>query len=202
LLNNKWSLQKMGEQAVALAKAVGYKNTGTCEFLVDAKSNFFFLEMNTRLQVEHPITEQITGIDIVEHMIRIAAGEKLALSQTDIKINGWAMESRVYAEDPLRNFLPSIGRLTRYKEPVPYDGGNWIRSDSGIVEGSEISIYYDPLISKLVTWGETRIKSIDRMAYALDSYVVRGLNHNVCFLRDVMDNKTFRSVCYHLCPMY
>jgi propionyl-CoA carboxylase alpha chain len=192
----------MGEQAVALAKAVGYKNTGTCEFLVDAKSNFFFLEMNTRLQVEHPITEQITGIDIVEHMIRIAAGEKLALSQTDIKINGWAMESRVYAEDPLRNFLPSIGRLTRYKEPVPYDGGNWIRSDSGIVEGSEISIYYDPLISKLVTWGETRIKSIDRMAYALDSYVVRGLNHNVCFLRDVMDNKTFRSVCYHLCPMY
>lgn len=185
--------KKMGEQAASLARAVGYRNTGTVEFLIEPDQSFYFLEMNTRLQVEHPITEAVTGIDIVEQMIRVAAGQPLSYKQADVKINGWAMESRVYAEDPLRNFLPSIGRLTRYKEPRAYDGGNWIRIDSGIVEGSEISIYYDPLISKLITTGEDRKQSIDRMAYALDSYVVRGLNHNVNFLRDVMENAKFRS---------
>eukprot|EP01122_Echinamoeba_exundans_P001683 TRINITY_DN11697_c1_g1_i1.p1 TRINITY_DN11697_c1_g1~~TRINITY_DN11697_c1_g1_i1.p1 ORF type:complete len:732 (-),score=231.23 TRINITY_DN11697_c1_g1_i1:200-2092(-) len=185
--------KKMGEQAASLARAVGYRNTGTVEFLIEPNHNFYFLEMNTRLQVEHPITEAVTGIDIVEQMIRVAAGQPLSYKQSDVKINGWAMESRVYAEDPLRNFLPSIGRLTRYKEPRAFDGGNWIRIDSGIVEGSEISIYYDPLISKLITTGEDRNTAINRMAYALDSYVVRGLNHNVCFLRDVMENRKFKS---------
>lgn len=184
----------MGEQAVALAMAVGYKNTGTVEFLIDPNHRFYFLEMNTRLQVEHPITEEVTGIDIVEHMIRIAAGQKLALTQDDVKIKGWAVESRVYAEDPLRNFLPSIGRLTRYQEPKEYDNEKWIRVDSGIVEGSEISIYYDPLIAKLITYGKTREESIERMAHALDSYVVRGLTHNVNFLRDVMQNPRFKEV--------
>lgn len=180
--------KKMGEQAVALAKAVGYKNTGTCEFLLDPKHNFYFLEMNTRLQVEHPVTEAITGLDIVEHMIRIAAGEKLSLKQSDIQINGWAIESRVYAEDPLRNFLPSIGRLIVYKEP-PKD--KYIRIDTGVEEGSQISIYYDPLIAKLITHGETRHEAIKRMEAALDQYVVRGVNHNIVFLRDVMQNKRF-----------
>lgn len=185
--------KKMGEQAVALALAVGYKNTGTVEFLVDKSHGFYFLEMNTRLQVEHPITEEVTGIDIVEHMIRVAAGEKLSITQKDVEPKGWAIESRVYAEDPLRNFLPSIGRLTKYKEPVEYDNKNWIRTDSGIEEGSEISMYYDPMISKLITYGENRGLAIDRMKYALDSYVVHGVNHNVSFLRDVMNNEKFIS---------
>jgi propionyl-CoA carboxylase alpha chain len=181
----------MGSEAVALALAVNYKNTGTVEFLIDPQSNYYFLEMNTRLQVEHPITEEITGIDIVEHMIKIAAGQKLSLKQADVGIHGWAMESRLYAEDPLRNFLPSIGKLTRYVTPEAPEGANWLRIDSGIREGSEISIYYDPLISKLVTYAPTRQEAIGYMRHALDSYVIRGLNHNMCFLRDVMDNQVF-----------
>jgi propionyl-CoA carboxylase alpha chain len=181
----------MGSEACALARAVNYKNTGTVEFLIDPQEKYYFLEMNTRLQVEHPITEEITGIDIVEHMIRIAAGQKLALKQSDVKINGWALESRLYAEDPLRSFLPSIGKLTRYKTPEVPEGTEWLRIDSGIEEGSEISIYYDPLISKLVTYAPTRLEAIGYMRHALDSYIIRGLNHNMCFLRDVMDNPRF-----------
>ena len=179
----------MGSEAVALTKAVNYKNTGTVEFLIDPQSNYYFLEMNTRLQVEHPVTEAITGIDIVEHMIRIAAGQKLSLKQSDVKINGWAVESRIYAEDPLRHFLPSIGKLTRYQTPqFGPESAAWMRIDSGIHEGSEISIYYDPLIAKLVTHGSTRAEAIAYMKHALDAYIIRGLTHNLCFLRDVMDN--------------
>jgi propionyl-CoA carboxylase alpha chain len=147
--------------------------------------------MNTRLQVEHPITEYITGLDIVEWMIRIAAGERLPFKQSDVKLNGWAMEARVYAEDPLRNFLPSIGKLVRYKEPGQGDSN--IRVDSGVLEGSEISTFYDPLISKLVTYGRNRAEAIEKMKYALDTYVIRGLNHNVNFLRDVLENKRYCS---------
>jgi propionyl-CoA carboxylase alpha chain len=183
----------MGSEACALALAVNYKNTGTVEFLIDPQENYYFLEMNTRLQVEHPITEEVTGIDIVEHMIRIAAGQKLKLKQSDVQIKGWAIESRLYAEDPLRNFLPSIGKLTTYQTPSAPEGANWLRIDSGIEEGSEISIYYDPLISKLVTYAPTRQEAIGYMRYALDNYIIRGFNHNMCFLRDVMDNKTFIS---------
>lgn len=183
--------KKMGEEACSLALAVNYKNTGTVEFLIDPQENYYFLEMNTRLQVEHPITEEITGVDIVEHMIRIAAGQKLALKQNDVKINGWAMESRLYAEDPLRGFLPSIGKLTRYQAPEAPQGSTWLRIDSGIEEGSEISIYYDPLISKLSTWGHTRQEAIGYMRHALDQYIIRGFNHNLCFVRDVMDNERF-----------
>eukprot|EP01111_Echinosteliopsis_oligospora_P004427 TRINITY_DN1713_c0_g1_i5.p1 TRINITY_DN1713_c0_g1~~TRINITY_DN1713_c0_g1_i5.p1 ORF type:complete len:638 (+),score=212.35 TRINITY_DN1713_c0_g1_i5:117-2030(+) len=179
----------MGEQAISLCNAVGYKSAGTVEFLVDSNKNFYFLEMNTRLQVEHPITEYITGVDLVEGMIRIAAGQKLKVQQKDIKINGWAMESRVYAEDPYRNFLPSIGKLTKYKIPE----GEGVRVDGGVYEGGDISIYYDPLICKLVTHGNTRKQSIDRMKTALDSYIIRGVNHNVPFLRAVMENKRFLS---------
>lgn len=185
--------KKMGEEACALARAVNYKNTGTVEFLIDPQENYYFLEMNTRLQVEHPITEEVTGIDIVEHMIRVAAGQKLALKQSDVEIKGWALESRIYAEDPLRNFLPSIGKLTRYAVPEAPEGSNWLRIDSGIEQGSEISMYYDPLISKLVTYAPTRNEAIGYMRHALDTYVIRGLNHNVCFVRDVMDNEKFIS---------
>jgi propionyl-CoA carboxylase alpha chain len=181
----------MGKQAAALAKAVGYTSAGTVEFLSDQNRNFYFLEMNTRLQVEHPITEKITGVDLVEQMIRVAAGEPLAIKQEDIKINGWAMESRVYAEDPLRNFLPSIGKLKRYREPSATDGT--VRVDGGVLEGSEISIYYDPLLSKLVTYGPNRAAAIENMSKALDSYIVRGLNHNIPFLRAVMHNSRFQS---------
>jgi propionyl-CoA carboxylase alpha chain len=179
----------MGEQAAALAKLVGYKTAGTCEFLVDSKRNFYFLEMNTRLQVEHPITEYTTGLDLVELMIRIAAGEPLPLKQSDVKLQGWAFESRVYAEDPYRNFLPSIGILERYREPMVGDPN--VRCDSGVREGDEISIYYDPLICKLVTYGANREAAIERMRHALDSYVIRGVNHNVCFLRSVLENPRF-----------
>lgn len=202
--------KKMGEEACALAKAVNYKNTGTVEFLIDPQENYYFLEMNTRLQVEHPITEEVTGVDIVEHMIRIAAGQKLSLKQSDVAVKGWAIESRIYAEDPLRNFLPSIGKLTRYSTPAITEDGSsgtveeisgpqsfraveWLRIDSGIEEGSDISMYYDPLISKLVTYAPTRLEAIGYMRHALDTYVIRGLNHNVCFLRDVMDNAKFIS---------
>ena len=185
----------MGEQAVALAKAVGYTSAGTVEFIVDAKRNFYFLEMNTRLQVEHPVTELITGIDIVEKMIRVAAGEKLGLNQSDVKLNGWAMESRLYAEDPYRNFLPSIGRLTRYRPPAEGErtDGSVLRNDTGVYEGGEISIHYDPMIAKLCTWAKTRGDAISSMAQALDEFEVEGIGHNLPFLSAVMGQARFRS---------
>ncbi len=185
----------MGEQAVALAKAVDYSSAGTVEFIVDAEKNFYFLEMNTRLQVEHPVTELITGIDLVEQMIRVAHGEKLAIEQKDVKLNGWAIESRLYAEDPYRNFLPSIGRLTRYRPPVEgvTESGTIIRNDTGVFEGGEISMYYDPMIAKLCTWGKDRIIAIDAMRDALDAFEVEGIGHNLPFLAAVMDHERFRS---------
>jgi propionyl-CoA carboxylase alpha chain len=185
----------MGEQACALARAVGYTSAGTVEFIVDGNRNFYFLEMNTRLQVEHPVTELITGIDLVEQMIRIAAGEKLPFSQTDLKINGWAMESRLYAEDPYRNFLPSIGRLTRYRPPVEgkTPRGGIVRNDTGVYEGGEISMFYDPMIAKLCTWGETRDKAIEEMRLALDTFEVEGIGHNLPFVGAVMDHPRFVS---------
>jgi len=179
----------MGAQAVALARAVDYRSAGTVEFIVDNKKNFYFLEMNTRIQVEHPVTEMVTGLDLVEWMIRIAAGERLAIGQDDVKLTGWALEARVYAEDPLRNFMPSIGRLTRYREPPT---GERIRVDSGVVEGSEISMFYDPMIAKLVTHGETRDAAIREMQDALDAFYVRGINHNMSFLAAVMAKDRFR----------
>jgi propionyl-CoA carboxylase alpha chain len=178
----------MGEQAVALAKAVNYKSAGTVEFIVDAERNFYFLEMNTRLQVEHPVTELVTGLDLVEWMIRVAAGEKLPFKQKDIKLTGWAMEARVYAEDPYRNFLPSIGRLTRYIEP---EAGEHVRVDSGVGEGGEISIHYDPMIAKLCSYGADRKEAIAYMRKALDSYYIRGLNHNIPFLAALMGHPRF-----------
>ena len=180
--------KSMGEQAVKLAKAVNYRSAGTVEFIVGADEDFYFLEMNTRLQVEHPVTELVYGLDLVEWMIRIASGEKLTLKQEAIKPKGWSMEARVYAEDPSRGFLPSIGRLTRYQEP----SGEGVRVDSGIAEGGEISMFYDPMIAKLITHGKTREEAIDRLADALDSYVIDGLGHNRQFLRHVCDNKAFR----------
>ncbi|MBJ2150589.1 acetyl/propionyl/methylcrotonyl-CoA carboxylase subunit alpha [Paracoccus sp. IB05] len=183
----------MGEQACALAKAVGYTSAGTVEFIVDGARNFYFLEMNTRLQVEHPVTELITGIDLVEQMIRVAAGEKLPFAQSDLKINGWAMESRLYAEDPYRNFLPSIGRLTRYRPPV--EGatarGGIVRNDTGVYEGGEISMYYDPMIAKLCTWAPTREAAIGEMRLALDTFEVEGIGHNLPFVAAVMDHPKF-----------
>ena len=179
----------MGEQAVALAKAVDYSSAGTVEFIVDANRNFYFLEMNTRLQVEHPVTEYITGEDLVEHMIRVADGEKLSLSQDDVTLTGWSLEARVYAEDPFRNFLPSIGRLVHYQPPVETDT---VRVDSGIEEGSEVSMFYDPMIAKLVTYGETREQAIDRMGDALDAYYIRGVNHNISFLNALIAHPRFR----------
>jgi len=172
----------MGEQAVALAKAVGYTSAGTVEFIVDPQRNFFFLEMNTRLQVEHPVTEFVTGLDLVEWMIRIAAGEQLPFSQRQIKLKGWAVEARVYAEDPSRNFLPSIGRLTRYRPPT----GDGVRVDTGVYEGAEISMHYDPMIAKLVTAGRDRGAAIKVMQRALDGFAIRGLNHNIEFLAALM----------------
>uniref|UniRef100_A0A3Q2CSH5 Propionyl-CoA carboxylase subunit alpha n=1 Tax=Cyprinodon variegatus TaxID=28743 RepID=A0A3Q2CSH5_CYPVA len=181
----------MGEQAVQLAKAVKYSSAGTVEFLVDSKKNFYFLEMNTRLQVEHPITECITGLDLVEQMIRVAKGYRLQHRQEDIPINGWAIESRVYAEDPYKSFgLPSIGRLSQYQEPLNL---NNVRVDSGIEEGSDISIYYDPMISKLVTYGSTRAEALARMEDALDSYVIRGVTHNIPLLREIITHPRFVS---------
>uniref|UniRef100_A0A673A1V8 Propionyl-CoA carboxylase alpha chain, mitochondrial n=1 Tax=Sphaeramia orbicularis TaxID=375764 RepID=A0A673A1V8_9TELE len=181
----------MGEQAVQLAKAVQYSSAGTVEFLVDSKKNFYFLEMNTRLQVEHPITECITGLDLVEQMIRVAKGYKLHHKQEDIPINGWAIESRVYAEDPYKSFgLPSIGRLSQYQEPVNLCN---VRVDSGIQEGSDISIYYDPMISKLVTYGATRAEALSKMEDALDNYVIRGVTHNIPLLREIITHPRFIS---------
>nr|CAB3264688.1 propionyl-CoA carboxylase alpha chain, mitochondrial [Phallusia mammillata] len=179
----------MGEQAVTLAKAVQYKSSGTVEFLVDSKKNFYFLEMNTRLQVEHPVTELITGVDLVREMIRVAAGHPLSISQKDVGINGWAIECRVYAEDPYKSFgLPSIGRLKRYVEPTHMDN---VRVDSGVVEGSDISIYYDPMISKLVTYGQNREEALALMCSALDSYVIRGVTHNVPLCHEVLRHPKF-----------
>ncbi|MBM3554850.1 MAG: acetyl/propionyl/methylcrotonyl-CoA carboxylase subunit alpha [Alphaproteobacteria bacterium] len=179
----------MGEQAVRLAKEVKYHSAGTVEFIVDKNRNFYFLEMNTRLQVEHPVTELITGIDIVEWMIRVAAGEKLGFAQKDVKLKGWAMESRVYAEDPTRGFLPSIGRLARLRWPEDVPG---VRIDTGVYEGAEISMYYDPMIAKLCTHGATRDEAIARMQQALDGVTIRGIAHNVPFLNSVMANDRFR----------
>ena len=183
----------MGEQAVALARAVGYTSAGTVEFIVDGARNFYFLEMNTRLQVEHPVTELITGIDLVEQMIRVAAGEKLPFTQEDLKIKGWAMESRLYAEDPYRNFLPSIGRLTRYRPPAegPSPTGGVVRNDTGVYEGGEISMYYDPMIAKLCTWADTRAAAIEEMRLALDTFEVEGIGHNLPFCSAVMDHPKF-----------
>jgi len=199
----------MGEQAVALAKAVGYASAGTVEFIVDGNKNFYFLEMNTRLQVEHPVTELITGIDLVEQMIRVAVGQPLSITQDDVQLNGWAMESRLYAEDPYRNFLPSIGRLTRYRPPVEVaagpllDMGKWqgeapagptaVRNDTGVYEGGEISMYYDPMIAKLCTWAPTRAEAIEAMRVALDRFEVEGIGHNLPFLSAVMDHPKFVS---------
>src|SRR5687768_13647497 len=172
----------MGEQAVALAKAVGYYSAGTVEFIAGADRGFYFLEMNTRLQVEHPVTEMVTGLDLVELMIRVAAGEPLPFAQSDVRLNGWAVESRIYAEDPYRGFLPSTGRLVRYRPPAPSGEGGITRVDDGVAEGGEVSMFYDPMIAKLISWGETREKAIDRQIDALDSFVIDGIGHNVDFL--------------------
>ena len=183
----------MGEQAVALAKAVEYQSAGTVEFIVDSQKNFYFLEMNTRLQVEHPVTELVTGVDLVEQMIRVAAGEKLTIRQQDVKMNGWAVESRLYAEDPYRNFLPSIGRLTRYRPPPEgWSGNGVVRNDTGVTEGSEISMFYDPMLAKLCTWAPDRLRAIDAMSDALDEFVVDGIEHNVPFLAALMRHPRWR----------
>ena len=180
----------MGEQAVALAKAVKYVSAGTVEFIVDQKRNFYFLEMNTRLQVEHPVTEQVTGLDLVELMIRVAAGEALPFAQKDVKLNGWAIEARVYAEDPFRNFLPSTGRLTRYLPPLETAH---VRVDTGVYQGGEISVYYDPMIAKLIATGKDRAEATEHMRRALDAYYIKGVSHNVPFLASVMGKAKFVS---------
>jgi propionyl-CoA carboxylase alpha chain len=197
----------MGEQCVALSKAVGYYSAGTVELIVSGADptgeSFYFLEMNTRLQVEHPVTEAITGIDLVEQMIRVAYGEKLKFTQNDIGIDGWSIENRVYAEDPYRGFLPSTGRLTRYRPPVPGwsdDGAengrrgiDGIRVDDGVYEGGEVSMFYDPMIAKLVTWGKTRDEAADKQIAALDSFEIEGLGHNIDFVSAIMQHPRFRS---------
>ncbi|MBF0680024.1 MAG: acetyl/propionyl/methylcrotonyl-CoA carboxylase subunit alpha [Devosia sp.] len=183
----------MGEQSVALAQAVGYRSAGTVEFIVDKDRNFYFLEMNTRLQVEHPVTEMITGLDLVELMIRVANGEKLPLTQDQVLRNGWAIESRLYAEDPYRNFLPSTGRLTRYRPPAESVSDDLVvRNDTGVFEGGEISTFYDPMIAKLCTWAPTREAAVDAMAVALDSFEVEGVGNNLPFLSTVMEQDRFR----------
>jgi propionyl-CoA carboxylase alpha chain len=185
---------KMSEQAVALAKAVGYDSAGTVEFVAGQDRSFFFLEMNTRLQVEHPVTELVTGIDLVEQMIRVAAGEPLALKQSDIKLSGWAVESRIYAEDPYRNFAPSIGRLVRYRPPAEGTrDGVTVRNDTGVFEGGEISLYYDPMIAKLVTHAKTREQAIDAQADALDAFTIEGIRHNIPFLAAIMQHPRWRA---------
>jgi propionyl-CoA carboxylase alpha chain len=181
--------KKMGEQAVALAKAVNYQSAGTVEFIVDPERNFYFLEMNTRLQVEHPVTEFITGIDLVELMIRVANGEKLPISQADVGINGWAIESRVYAEDPSRNFLPSTGRLVYYRPP---ENDEHVRVDTGVYEGGEISMFYDPMIAKLITYGTDREEARTRMCTALDRFLIHGVSSNLSFLSALMQHPRFR----------
>jgi len=182
----------MGAQSVALSKAVDYSSAGTVEFIVDSAQNFYFLEMNTRLQVEHPVTELITGIDLVEQMIRVAYGEKLAMEQADIGINGWSIESRLYAEDPYRNFLPSIGRLSRYRPPTEVaTPSHAVRNDTGVYEGGEISMFYDPMIAKLCTWAPSRGAAIKEMRAALDEFELEGIGHNLPFLSAVMDHERF-----------
>jgi propionyl-CoA carboxylase alpha chain len=182
--------QAMGEQAVALAGAVDYVSAGTVEFIVDAGRNFFFLEMNTRLQVEHPVTEMVTGVDLVEQMLRIASGEKLAIKQEDVKLSGWAIESRIYAEDPLREFLPSTGRVVRYQPPGLSDR---VRVDTGVYEGGEVSMFYDPMIAKLVTHASGRDAAIDAMRNALNEYFIRGVAHNICFLNALITHPRFKA---------
>ncbi|HEX8568907.1 MAG TPA: acetyl/propionyl/methylcrotonyl-CoA carboxylase subunit alpha [Caulobacteraceae bacterium] len=183
----------MGAQAVALAKAVNYDSAGTVEFVAGQDKSFYFLEMNTRLQVEHPVTELITGLDLVEQMLRVAAGEPLGFGQGDLKIEGWAVESRIYAEDPYRKFLPSIGRLVRYAPPAEGGRGSYvIRNDSGVREGDEISMFYDPMIAKLCTWGATRDAAVDGQARALEDFHVEGVGQNIPFLSAVMDQARFR----------
>jgi propionyl-CoA carboxylase alpha chain len=187
----------MGEQAVALARAVGYYSAGTVELIVSGADttgkSFYFLEMNTRLQVEHPVTEEVTGLDLVEQMIRVAAGEKLKLKQDDVKLNGWAVENRVYAEDPYRGFLPSTGRLVRYRpSPQKRDAGVRVRVDDGVYEGGEVSMFYDPMIAKLVTWAPTREAAIDAQVAALDAFEIDGIGHNVDFLSALMQHPRFR----------
>jgi len=194
--------QAMGEQCVALARAVGYHSAGTVELIVSGKDpngeSFYFLEMNTRLQVEHPVTEAITGIDLVEQMIRVAAGEKLAFGQADVDIDGWAIETRVYAEDPYRHFLPSTGRLVRYRPPPTYlretaEGRAVVRVDDGVAEGGEVSLFYDPMIAKLITWAPTRDEAADLQVAALDRFEIEGPGHNVDFLSALMQHPRFRA---------
>jgi propionyl-CoA carboxylase alpha chain len=185
--------RQMGEQAVALAKAVNYDSAGTVEFVAGQDKSFYFLEMNTRLQVEHPVTELVTGIDLVEQMIRVAAGEKLSLKQKDVRLTGWAVESRVYAEDPFRNFLPSIGRLVKYRPPLESSiDGITVRNDTGVQEGGEISIYYDPMIAKLVTHASSRAAAIEAQSTALDSFYIDGIRHNIPFLSALMNHPRWR----------
>ncbi len=181
----------MGEQAVALARAVSYVSAGTVEFIIDQERNFYFLEMNTRLQVEHPVTELITGLDLVELMLKVAAGEKLPLTQDDVTLHGSAIEARIYAENPFRDFLPSTGRLVQYRTPSIEPGR--VRVDTGVYEGGEISMYYDPMISKLITWGEDRQTAMSFMGDALDEYLIRGIKHNIPFLAAIMAHPRFRA---------
>jgi len=192
-LLDKATREKMGTQAVALAEAVGYDSAGTVEFVAGQDRSFYFLEMNTRLQVEHPVTELVTGIDLVEQMIRVAAGEKLAIKQSDVKLNGWAVESRIYAEDPTRNFLPSVGRLVRYRPPAEQSRDAFtVRNDTGVYEGGEIPIYYDPMIAKLVTHASTRVAAIDAQADALDAFTIEGIRHNIPFVSALMQHPRWR----------
>ena len=185
--------RKMGEQAVALAKAVKYDSAGTVEFVAGQDKSFFFLEMNTRLQVEHPVTKVITGVDLVEQMIRSFLGEKLTLAQKDVTLTGWAVESRVYAEDPFRNFLPSIGRLVKYRPPAEAShDGITVRNDTGVQEGGEISIYYDPMIAKLVTHAPSRAAAIEAQSRALDAFYIDGIRHNIPFLSALMSHPRWR----------
>ena len=191
---NEQTRRAMGEQAVALAQAVEYESAGTVEFIVDKDRNFYFLEMNTRLQVEHPVTELTTGVDLVEEMIRIAEGRPLGLAQSDVRPMGWAIESRIYAEDPYRNFLPSTGRLVRYRPPEESEiGETVIRNDTGVEEGGEISVFYDPMIAKLCTRGRDRDEAIATMQDALDAFEIEGIANNIPFLASVMENTRFRS---------
>jgi len=183
----------MAKQALKLAKEVKYDSAGTVEFVVDGNKNFYFLEMNTRLQVEHPVTELVTGVDLVEQMINCADGKKLNLKQKDISLNGWSVESRIYAEDPLKDFLPSIGRIIEYHEPQQMLENEIVRNDTGVSSGSDISIYYDPMISKLAVHSSTRIKAIDSMINALQQYYITGVDHNIAFLISTLKNKDFKS---------
>jgi propionyl-CoA carboxylase alpha chain len=180
--------EDMGSRAVALAQSVNYNSAGTCEFIVDQERNYYFLEMNTRLQVEHSVTEFTTGIDLVEWMIRVAAGERLTITQRDVKMRGWAVEARVYAEDPNRKFMPSVGRLVRYRTP---EESSQVRVDSGVYEGGEISHFYDPMIAKVTTWDLSRSSAITRMRRALDEFYIKGVEHNIAFLTALMANRRF-----------